>query len=129
MNLSELRDHADPRAVLAALSERADELRQAGHVHSPSAHDSVRTATHRGHEIVVRTSYTITVDGRPFDVQPSVNNAGLVHYHGLPTRNFPSVIDLVTSAIDAFPDDFGDAALDQAPPHGSGSHHPGEIHP
>jgi hypothetical protein len=81
---------------------------------------------HRGHEIEVRTSYSITVDGRPFEVQPSVNNAGLVHYHGLPTRNFPSVMDLVTTAIDTFPDDFAD---DTSPAPHDGPHHGVETQP
>lgn len=36
----------------------------------------------------------------------TVDNGGRVHYHGLPTRDFPSAIDLVKKAIDFFPDDF-----------------------
>ena len=48
----------------------------------------------------------ITVNGAPFDVHLTVDNAGRVHYHGLPTRDFPSVIGLVEKAIDVFPDDF-----------------------
>ncbi len=127
MDTDELRAYTSPDALLAALREHGDELGHAGTEHHPAARESVRTLTHRGHEIVVRTSYSITVDGRPFDVQPSVNNAGLVHYHGLPTRNFPSVMDLVTSAIDTFPDDFSGDGTAPTPP--DGPHHGVETQP
>lgn len=93
MNISEVREYARPEALHAALTARSDELRQAAHMHHPAHQESVRTTTHRGHEIVVRTRYSITVDGRPFDVRPSATNAGLVHYHGLPTQSFESVMD------------------------------------
>ncbi len=127
MDTDELRAYTSPDALLAALREHGDELGHAGTEHHPAARESVRTLTHRGHEIVVRTSYSITVDGRPFDVQPSVNNAGLVHYHGLPTRNFPSVMELVTSAIDTFPDDFSGDGTAPTPP--DGPHHGVETQP
>lgn len=127
MDTNDLRTYSSPDALLAALGDHGDELRHAGTEHHPAARESVRTMSHRGHEIVVRTSYSITVDGRPFEVQPSVNNAGLVHYHGLPTRNFPSVMDLVTTAIDTFPDDF--AGDDTSPAPDEGPHHGGETQP
>lgn len=91
----------------------------------------VRTAQHAGHEVVVRTSYEITVDGVPFDVHLSVGNNGRVHYHGLPTRDFGSVIDLVAKAIDRFGDEF--AATDptgpaQPDPHGGHQDHQHTSH-
>jgi hypothetical protein len=124
MDISELRQYASPEALRAALTARGDQLRQAGHAHHPDQ-ASVRTTRHRGHEIVVRTSYSITVDGQPFHVQPSVNNAGLVHYHGLPTQSFPSVLDLVKSAIDTYWDDFATDGTSSAPHHAPehDSHH------
>ena len=63
----------------------------------------------------------ITVNGRPFDIHVVVDNAGRVFYHGLPTRDFPSVIALVQKAIDQFPDDFGAGAG-----HGGHGHDEGE---
>lgn len=89
----------------AALRDYADDLSHAADSHHGAEMADVRTAQHAGHEIVVRTSYEVTVDGVPFNVHLSVANNGRVHYHGLPTRDFPSVIDLVAKAIDSFGDD------------------------
>jgi hypothetical protein len=66
----------------------------------------MRYASYEGHDITVRTTYEIKVDGEPFAVPVTVDNNGRVHYHGLPTRDFASVIDLVKKAIDTFPEDF-----------------------
>jgi hypothetical protein len=68
---------------------------------------AVRRGEHLRHEILVRTTYEIAVDGRAFDVAVNVDNAGRVHYDGLPTWDFASVMDLVAKVIDQFPDDFG----------------------
>ena len=102
----DISDAAAPDAMRAALAARADELTTAGHSHHTGAVADVREAEYRGHRIEVRTTYAITVDGRPFDVHVVVDNEGRVFYHGLPTRDFPSVITLVEKAIDTFPDDF-----------------------
>jgi hypothetical protein len=106
LDFSELVAATEPDALEATLAAKLDELAQAGHEHGGDARASVRRATHDGHEIVVRTTYEITVDGEPFDVHMNVDNAGRVHYHGLPTRDFASVIDLVAKVIDAFPGEF-----------------------
>lgn len=123
---SDLVAAAQPEAVRAALASHADELAQAAGQHHGGELDSIRRATHKGHEIVVRTSYQITVDGRPFDVHLSIDNGGRVHYHGLPTRDFASVIDLVAKAIDTFADDFdgpgGDTDDDDGHDHGGHPH-------
>jgi hypothetical protein len=121
MDRDELRAAAQPKAVRAAIKAAGD-LTGAGH-HEHGALTSVRTATHRGHEIVVRTTYEITVDGQSFDVALTVDNSGRVHYHGLPTRDFGSAIALVKKAIDQFPDDF-------PPPHDPGAvgEHGGDHH-
>jgi hypothetical protein len=68
--------------------------------------DSVREADYNGHHIVVRTTYKITIDGKPFDAGLGVTNAGNVHYHGIPNVAFASAIDLVKAVIDTFPDEF-----------------------
>jgi hypothetical protein len=98
----ELRASVEPERVLTSLAEAQEDLRSAGsaHVHQPLT--DVRTAHHRGHQIIVRTSYEIEVDGSPFDVALIVGDDGHVHYHGLPTQNFSSAIDLVRAAIDVF---------------------------
>jgi hypothetical protein len=126
-------DHFDlaaagqPDALRAALADRADELRHAAHGHVHGDLSSERVAEHGGHRIVIRTTYEITVDGRPFDVQVVVDNAGHVYYHGLPTEDFASVVDLVKRVIDQFPDDFGaDGGHDHGDhDHGDHDHGPG----
>jgi hypothetical protein len=91
----------------ATLAAKVEELDSAAHEHGDAGLASVRRAEHAGHEIVVRTTYEVTVDGEPFDVHLNVDNAGRVHYHGLPTRDFASVIDLVARVIDQFPGELG----------------------
>jgi hypothetical protein len=98
---------SDPDVLRESLAAHADDLRQAATGHHAGPMVAVRTVAHRGHEIVIRTSYQITVDGQPFDAHVTVDNAGRVHYHGLPTRDFESTVDLVKKVVDYFPDDFG----------------------
>ena len=122
----DLRAAADPDAVRTALAAHVDDLAMATAPHHTAGLASVRHALHRDHEIEVRTTYTITVDGRPFDAHLTVDNTGRVHYHGLPTRDFASVIHLVAKAIDAFPEDFpppgaGGGPVDPHAGHGHGS--------
>lgn len=125
----DLRAAARPEALREALTTYADELRGAADAHGDHRAASVRTATHKGREIVVNTWYEITVDGRPFEAHVGVGNAGRVHYHGLPTRDFASAIDLVASVIDHFPDGGtgvapGEASEpDNAPEQGHGQGH------
>jgi hypothetical protein len=121
-DLADLKSAVEPDAVRGALAARADELLTAAHAHHTGAMTDVRKAEHRGHRIEVRTSYAITVDGRPFDIHVVVDNKGRVYYHGLPTRDFTSVIDLVAKAIDQFPDDF---PQDAGPGETGGGHHHG----
>ena len=124
MNDSDLVASSRPDAVRAALAANADDIAHAGHAHGGADLSSLREATYRGRHIRVRTTYEITVDGRAFGVHLSVDNAGRVHYHGLPTRDFASVIGLVQKAIDQFPDDFPlDAAGSPDPGVGGHPHH------
>jgi hypothetical protein len=80
------------------------------------------SARPKGHQITVRTTYEITVDGRPFAIHATVDDNGRVHYHGLPTRDFPSIIGLIQKAIDMFPDDFPEPAWKADPDNGSHHH-------
>jgi hypothetical protein len=137
-DLADLKSAVEPDAVRGALAARADELLTAAHPHHPGPMTDVRVAEHRGHRIEVRTSYAITVDDRPFDIHVVVDNEGRVYYHGLPTRDFASVIALVEKAIDQFPDDFPSGAGPGEPggghqhgpdhSHGEGTEHHGETH-
>jgi hypothetical protein len=67
---------------------------------------AVRETEYKGHHISIRTTYEITVDGRPFNAPLTVTNAGTVHYHGMPNTGFASAVDLIKSVIDVFPDEF-----------------------
>jgi hypothetical protein len=134
-------------AVAANTSAEADMPSHGSHEGAHPGAVSVRTATYEGHEIVIRTQYQIEVDGRPFSPHLNLDNAGRVHYHGLPTREFASLVDLVKKAIDTFPDDFAEPAPephDHPDHHGhhdhgmseqkasdspGGPHHPGHQHP
>lgn len=124
MDINQLKQAVQPDRLRETLENHSAELSTAaGHHHPDGGLVDVRSANYRGHEIVVRTRYEITVDGKPFDVSLSVTNNGRVHYHGLPTRDFPSAIELVEKAIEVFGDDFS-ADHDHA-----GHHHaPGGEH-
>ena len=128
MDYSELVAAAQPDALRAALAANAGD-RPSGRRSSSGDLASVREATYKGHDIVIRTTYEITVDGQPFDVSVSVDNTGRVHYHGLPTRDFPSTIALVEKVIDSFPGEFGADQPPDPPPtgdhpdHGHGGQH------
>ena len=88
------------------------------HDHSMSA--SISDASYKNHRIVIRTSYEITVDGKPVTSHLGVANDGQVHYHPLPNRSFASAVDLVKGLIDIFPDDFPEDGHDS----GGSVHHP-----
>lgn len=83
--------------------------------HPEQAMESVRTAVHNGHQIVVRTRYEITVDGEPLPGQVEVGNNGLVYHHGLPNYGFPSAIGMVAALIDRFGSEFADKDGDVPP--------------
>jgi hypothetical protein len=106
MEHEELAAAVEPDALRASLAANAERLRGAAHAHHGGKGASVRSATYKAHEIVIHTTYEITVDGDPFDADVIVDNSGRVHYHGLPTRDFTSTVALVKKAIDLFPEDF-----------------------
>ena len=74
----------------------------AGHDHSPS----IRHDHYKGHHIVVKTTYDVTIDGKKFTPPLDVSNAGTVQYHGMPNVGFPSALDLLKCIIDQFPEEF-----------------------
>lgn len=93
---------------------------RAGHDAHSGAVETVREDHYRGHHIVVRTTYRVEVDGRPVTGHIGVGNDGRVHYHPIPNVSFASAIDVVRQLIDAFPDEFGEAAADDG--HGGHEH-------
>jgi hypothetical protein len=116
---------AQPEEIRKALAANAEQIASAGRAHGSGDLSSIRYASYKGHQIMVRTTYEITVDGRSFAIHVTVDNNGRVHYHGLPTRDFPSLIGLVQKAIDVFPEDFRELASKPDPDDGSHHHeHP-----
>jgi hypothetical protein len=127
VDLPDFAAEAAPERVVIAVAENT--AATAAMPMSHGEHDgdhpdavSVRSATHNGHDIVIRTRYEIEVDGQPFAPRINVDNSGRVQYHGLPTRDFASMVDLVKKAIDTFPDDFPDHPTEP-------SIHPHHDHP
>ena len=107
------------------LRDHAAEVRRnrppAGHHHAGGL-ETVREDDYRGHHIVVRTTYSIEVDGRAVTGHLGVTNDGRVHYHPVPNLSFTSAIDLVRRLIDTFPDEFEGGAMPGQEP---GNHHGG----
>jgi hypothetical protein len=126
MDHSDLVAAAQPEEIRKALAANAEQIASAGQAHGSGDLSSMRYASYKGHQIAVRTTYEITVDGRPFAIHVTVDNSGRVHYHGLPTRDFPSLISLVQKAIDMFPEDFREPV--SKPDSDDGSHHDGHSH-
>jgi hypothetical protein len=120
---------AQPDEIRKALAANAEQIAGAGHAHGSGDLSSMRYASYRGHQITVRTTYEITVDGQPFAIQVTVDNNGRVHYHGLPTRDFASIIGLVQKAIDMFPEDFSESGSEPDPDDGSHHHEHSQEHP
>ncbi len=121
-NDEELRLSSDPDALVRSVAEHEDELRDLSQAHHSGPIESVREITHRGHRIVVRTTYSITVDGTPIEGHLGVTNDGQVHYHAIPNLSFASALEMVEQVIDTFPEDFADAGPSgtTGPEHGHG---------
>lgn len=102
-------DIAEPGKLVESVRRALD----AAPVDAPDGHGghegplvSIREAEHKGHQITIRTEYTIEVDGKALHGHFSVGADGNVHYHSLPNYEFASAVDLVKKLIDAFPRDF-----------------------
>ena len=96
-----------PESVAAYVKRNAARVKKtlAGMGHQGPA-VSVRETDHKGHHIVVRTTYEISVDGKPLMGHIVVTDEGQVQCHALPNYTFLSALDLVKSLIDLFPEDF-----------------------
>ena len=94
------------------------ELARGGHGHDDHAghgghggdHDggftSTRTTHHDGHEIEIKTTYHIKIDGKPYRGHLSVNDDGHLHCHAIPYETYGSALDFVRNLIDIYPDTF-----------------------
>ena len=68
--------------------------------------ESIRKDEHKGHKIVITTTYDIEVDGKKIFPPMHVSNNGSVGTHTLPNYASNSAIELVKTLIDCFPEDF-----------------------
>lgn len=119
MSTNDLGLTGDTEPLTESFARAKEEIGAAHHAHGPTR--SVRESTYRGHRIVVRTTYEITVDDKPVEGHLGVTNGGQVHYHPVPNLGFPSAIELVETLIDTFPDDFdppADGGSDDCEPEG-----------
>lgn len=93
--------------------------------HHDEPFESVREVKHNGHNIVVRTTYEIEVDGKPVKGHVYVDNRGRVYTHAMPAYSFTSTIDLIKKLIDAFPDNFPNVSRKISRQPSRHSHHRG----
>lgn len=94
------------RAALPASMAGYLRKASAGTGHHGGHPPATREVVHNGHRIVLETIYRVTVDGRPVDLDLTVDDAGQVHCHSLPNYQFGSALDMVKTIVDQFPDDF-----------------------
>ena len=78
---------------------RAEDVQETEHSHHGNL--SIRRVNHKGKEIVIKTDYEITIDGKLFENHVMVDDRGRVHSHGLPNYAYASMIDLIKRLIDA----------------------------
>jgi hypothetical protein len=116
MDQKHIEQMRNKRALVRYTARVAQEIGSAiTDVHREHGIESVRTAEHNGHSIIVRTRYQIEVDGRPLMSPLIVDNFGRVAGHALPNYSFLSAIDFVKQLIDTFPEDFSAEHRARAP--------------
>src|SRR3954453_1480482 len=71
--------------------------------HSDIPFISVREINYKNHDIIIRTTYEIEIDGKVLNNHIFVNDEGKVSSHAMPTYSFPSTVDLIKRLIDEFP--------------------------
>lgn len=114
--------HVNNNAPSANESEQADLLAEAfqtlksgepyivshsghgGHNHEGPV--SLRRFEYKSHEVVIRTQYTITVDGQTVNAHISVDNKGRLNTHALPNYSFNSAVGMMKALIDCLPSSF-----------------------
>jgi hypothetical protein len=97
------------------------------HAHMQEPSTSTREADYRGHHVVIQTTYTVTVDGQPFNAGLGVTDDGRVYYHGMPNVGFDSAVDLMKTVIERFADDFAGGG-DEGHHQSAGDHDHGGDH-
>ncbi len=65
---------------------------------------SIRKLSHRGHEVVIVTTYEITIDGKTMQTHAMVDSEGKLWCHAIPYTSFSSATEMVRSIIDRYSD-------------------------
>lgn len=118
MKRTELRRASDPAYFANDLVSALEEAPLPEHHHGPS--EVVRTDHYKGHDITVKTTYEITIDGQSIPLHVHVGNDGSVHVHSLPNYIFGSALAMVRRLIDQFPDALFDPETDRGGDSGHG---------
>ncbi|MBI1868819.1 MAG: hypothetical protein HYS06_11090 [Methylocystis sp.] len=74
--------------------------------HGAMHNKSVRTFSHKGHEISIATTYEVKIDGRVVHFPLTVSEDGHVQSHAIPNYSLSSAVDIVKTIVDNFPEDF-----------------------
>jgi hypothetical protein len=77
-----------------------------GGEHGHGQLESLRKFDYKGHSVVIRTRYEVTVDGQPINAHMSVDNKGRLNTHALPNYSFNSAVDMMKTLIDCLPSSF-----------------------
>jgi len=102
MDTRSLQGASHPEALARYIAELPSE-----HEHGGGENiETVREDDYEGRHIVIRTTYHIEVNGKPFQGQLALDNEGRVHCHALPNYQFASAVEMVQRLIDIFPEDF-----------------------
>src|SRR5215467_6558806 len=75
-------------------------------MHGKGGQEIIREDDYKGHHILVKTKYEMTIDGQAVTGHIMLSNLGQVQYHGLPNHSFDSAVELARALIDNFPEDF-----------------------
>ena len=108
-----------------SLADYLADLPQSHDHHTGGRVETVRNDEHKGHHIVIRTTYEIEVDGQLKPIPLGIDNDGMLHCHALPNYQFKSAIDMVKYLIDIFPGDFSQEQEHEV--HGGHTHHAPEA--
>jgi len=88
-------------------------------MHGKGVQEIIRQDDYKGHHVMVKTRYEITIDGQVVTGHIMLTNLGQVQYHGLPNHSFDSAVELARALIDNFPEDFEKKAAPGSPRSGS----------
>jgi len=69
--------------------------------------NSSRIFSKAGHEIEIKATYQVFVDGVAVELHFSVGQDGKVSSHLLPYETFSSLVDMVARIVESFSEDFG----------------------